>query len=213
MTSVGDGIIDNGPWKPDTKKGYYSQFNNEPPFTGDDDPFTYWGELQITKVDQSEPTKGLKGAQFSVFEVPTTGDCPALNEIPGDTSPIATGESNNSGVVFWDGDATNTQLGLLIKNSNTEITPAPSKNFCVYETKAPAGYTAVGTPKLVTITAGGLSSENGGLVTIENKQNDGPDLPLTGANGTTLMLAAGFGLVALAAGTHLVLRRRKAQEL
>lgn len=212
VTSVGDGVIENGPWDPDTEKGYYSQFNDEPPFTGEDKPFTYWGELKITKVDESNPAQGLQGAEFSVFEVPVTGECPALKEIPGGTYPIATGKSNNSGVVFWDGDTTNTQLGLLIKNSNTEVTPAPSKSFCVYETKAPAGYTAIGTPKLVKITAGELSSANGGLVTIENKQNDGPNLPLTGANGTALMLAGGLGLVALAGGIHLVTRRRSEEK-
>lgn len=204
VTSVGSGEIDNGPWNPDTNKGYYSQFNNEPPHTGDDDPFTYWGELKITKVDESNRAKGLEGAEFSVFEGPESGECPATSS----GLPIATGESNGSGVVFWDNDTTNNQLGLLIKNSNTEVTPAPSKNFCIYETKEPAGYTALDVPKPVTITAGELSTTNGGLVTVENKQKDGPDLPLTGASGTILMIVGGLGLVAVAGGTHLVLRRR-----
>lgn len=199
----GAGEITNGGDDPDNNPAEFS-------FNGVSRPtplaYTYWGQLKITKVDQSDNARKLSGAEFAVHEAADEAtECPA--EPTGDA--VSTGTSGEDGVVTWthaDSD-TRSPLNLWVANSNTELTD-PSKAYCVYETKAPAGYTATG-PQLVNITSGDLTTAND--LNWEDPQREGPDLPLTGASGTLALTAGGLLLMFLGV-TSVVLTSKRRQK-
>lgn len=208
----GDGLDD----------GYGSRFStkpydpdNPPPGTpGDREPMTYWGALKVNKIDESTPAKALKDAEFQVFPkdgATCTADVPT-------SGLVSTGVSGANGVVVWelapattdDEDneipaVTATELGLWIANSqNDAISPTPTKDYCVYETKVPAGYTGAGV-RTATIQPGTTATL---VLDVPNKQKNGPDLPLTGAAGTVAMTFGGLLLVGAGVAVALVSRRR-----
>lgn len=194
VDSVGDGSIPND--------DYSSEFNGVT-VPGNPVPYTYWGQLKIMKTDDSRPARALAGAEFQVFD-PAGGACPA--SVPASGS-IATGTSGSDGVVRWDDVTPNTVLGLWVANSTDGPLSGPSKVYCVYETVAPAGHTGSTAPVAVTITPGapvqGVSD-----ITVVNPKRDGPDLPLTGAEGTLVMLIIGVVIVVAGAVVLYVARRR-----
>lgn len=182
--------------------GYGSEFNgNQIP--GGPTPYTYWGELIVNKVDQDgEP---LAGAEFQVF--PKTDATCAANVPAGD--PVATGTSGSDGVVIWTPPTSGSaSLGLWVANSPDGPLTNPSREYCLYETVVPAGYSA-SPVNAVTITPG--SGVNAVTYDIENVQNDGPTLPLTGGQGQILMIIAGLLLVAVGGTLYAVRRRQQAE--
>lgn len=194
VDAVGDGSIPN--------EDYSSQFNGTS-IPGEQVPYTYWGQLSITKIDDSDDALPLEGAEFQVFD--SAGDvCPA--DAPNSGS-IATGTSDTNGVVQWAGVTPTSPLGLHVANSEDGELSNPSKNYCVYETVVPAGHTAMAVDNPVTITPG---EDNVNAFEVINPRTEGPELPLTGAGGTWLMTIGGLILVALGVTTVIVSRRRRA---
>lgn len=194
VTAVGNGIIPN----PD----YRSNFNGtEVP--GTQVPFTYWGQLSILKTDDSATPLMLAGAEFQVFDLADGATCPA--DAP-QSGAVAVGESDASGVVKW-GDGAVSPLGLFIGNFNEEQA-APEAEYCVYETVVPAGHVATQIDNPVTIT-----TNNGAPLelTVVNSKKDGPDLPLTGAQGTIMMTIGGLAIIAVGAAVMFLARRRHHQ--
>lgn len=196
------GAIENGPGngKPE-EPGYGSTFNGTTT-PGNTTPYTYWGQLKVTKVDESG--KELKDAEFAVY----AEACPADNAAP-TTDAVATGKSDTTGVVQWNSTPTS-PLGLFVANSSDGPLQNPSKAYCLVETKAPAGF-IVAANQTVTITPGTALVRDVNDLTVKNVQQDHPKLPLTGANGELLMTIGGAALVLLAGGTALVARKRKHQ--
>ncbi|WP_449279283.1 SpaH/EbpB family LPXTG-anchored major pilin [Leucobacter sp. GX0328] len=180
---------------------YESSFNGTV-VPGEDFPHTYWGQLNIQKNDNSTPARGLEGAEFQVFEMGAS--CPA--EAPG-SGAVATGVSDDNGVVQWTGVTPASPLGLWVANSNAGELTDPSKDYCVYETVIPAGHT-VGTSitNPVSIEPGTVNVAN---FTVVNNKKPGPALPLTGSTGTLAMTIGGIAIIALGAGTLLVSRRHR----
>lgn len=205
VVSIPDqGDIDNPGSIDPEKPGYGSEFNGTK-IPGEPTPHTYWGQLKITKTDDVAPQANkLAGAEFKVFNNYANGTCPA--QAPQDGA-IATGVSGNDGVVTWN-NTTQTVLGLWIANSsNGPIDPAPSKFYCLYETKAPAGYSADFKGQAIEIKPGTVNLLD---KTVVNPKREGPRLPLTGAQGTVLLSVT--GLVLAAAGlTFAGVSRRKRQ--
>lgn len=195
VMSVGDGEIPNDD---------YSSTFNETTVPGEPTPYTYWGQLSILKTDDSSPALNLAGAEFQVFNL--VGDtCEATAPA---TGAIATGTSNDTGIVQWNHtNPASSPLGLWVANvNNGPAVPIPTKDYCVYETVVPAGHTATPIVNQVTITPG-VDKLN--PLTVVNAKTEGPDLPLTGAQGT-LMLTVG-GLVIVAVGTGLIVAVRRHQ--
>lgn len=192
VTSVGSGTI--------TNNGATVSFNDVPQ-SPQVAPNSYWGNLVVNKYDNTDNDKKLAGAEFAVFEKAADAACPT--SAPGGPS-VATGVTDATGVVQWASVTPASPLGLWIANSDTEM-DNPTKDYCLYETKPPAGYTAITTPWTVTITiaTGALATQN-----IANTPVPGPILPLTGADGTMLFTLAGVALVAVAGGGFLVRRAR-----
>lgn len=199
VTETGD-ISNPGSDGPGTP-GYGSEFNGTR-VPGGPTPYTYWGQLSIFKHDNSAEKTPLEDAEFKVFEA-DGGVCTV--EVPA-SGEIATGLSNAEGVVIWDGVTPNDVLGLFVANSENGPISNPSKAYCVYETKVPAGYTAVPFDALQTVTPG---SNNVLHLEIENAQKEGPDLPLTGAQGTIAMTIGGLVLVGAGAGVLVMSRNRR----
>ncbi|WP_188042558.1 SpaH/EbpB family LPXTG-anchored major pilin [Changpingibacter yushuensis] len=193
VTSVGDGAIPND--------DYSSTFNGTT-VPGGPVPYTYWGQLKVLKADNSSPVKYLKDAEFKVYLPNAGGQCEATAPA---TGAIATGVSDANGVVQWAGVTPTNVLGLWIANSNSPLT-APTKDYCLYETKAPAGHTASAAGQKVTISVGTAAVKE---LTVVNYKTDGPDLPLTGAQGTAAMTIGGLLLVVVGGGAIAASRRRR----
>lgn len=181
--------------------GYGSEFNGGKT-PGDTTPYTYWGQLSILKTDDSDPGNTLQGAEFSVADT-VNGVC--APEAPEENATIATGISDAEGIVRWAGVNPDDPLGLWIANSSNGQLSDANKNYCVYETKAPAGYVAGQITNPVNIKPG--TTETIELV-VKNVEKEGPDLPLTGGQGTLLMTLGGLALMIAGAAAVYVMRRR-----
>ena len=176
-------------------------FNNKPQDTPE--PITFWGGFKFLKVDESNSGKTLAGAEFAVIEK-GAGDCPAT--LPEDAVIRGTATSNAAGVVTFP--------GLWISNWNPpagdDNPQVKTRDYCLYETKAPAGYEIpAGTfPKVVTVEA---EAPDGtvDIGSVKNPQVKPPTLPQTGANGTLLMTIGGIAIVAAGLGAALVARNRR----
>ena len=178
-------------------------FNQKPQTTPKS--YTYWGDLVVTKHDASNQA-ALAGAQFKVF---AKGDGACAATMPA-TGALATGTSDATGVVKWDHRApAASPLSLWVANSNTEIAN-PSKQYCLYESQAPAGYTPITTPWTVTITPATTASPEAIFTqSVGNTKVPGPNLPLTGSTGTAVFVIGGLALVLAASGAALVIARRR----
>lgn len=199
--AIPNGTVENEPGEPGN--GYGSSFN-EKPTEGKTTPGKSDGLLSILKIDGSNSEKVLEGAEFAVY-LKGEAEC---GTTPPSGTPVATGVSNDKGVVQWNDNKAD-PLHLWVDTSQ-DIKTDPletTRQYCVYETKAPAGYTAGTIDNPVTITSG---AENIKEFSVKNIQKKGPELPLTGSNGTALMIVGGLGLIALAGGAHMVSRRRQA---
>lgn len=193
VNSVGTGDIPND--------DYDSTFNGTT-VPGTTVPHSYWGQLDINKHDDSTPVQPLSGAEFQVFET-VNDQCPAA--APG-TGAVATGTSDANGDVQWANVTPTSPLGLWIANSDTPLT-SPTNDYCVYETVVPAGHTASTIDNPVTIATG---EEAVFVLDVLNAKQDGPDLPLTGAQGTLWMTLGGLLIIALGAAALMIARKRKA---
>ncbi|MBK8463628.1 MAG: SpaH/EbpB family LPXTG-anchored major pilin [Nigerium sp.] len=195
VTSVGDGKIKNKSteYVNDQQEGYTP-----------DEVQTNWGQAKLLKRDVNDATKVLAGATFQVYNVNANSTCAPLGTGPLNvlTNVPTTGATANAFVS--DANGVVNIPGLWV-GSNDVL----SRGYCVVETVPPSGYVRDLTPKLITVTPGGLAegvySGNG---QIDNTPVNGPDLPLTGAQGTALFTMAGLALVAIAGGGALVRARR-----
>lgn len=200
---------------------------NDAETPGNGTPYRFYGALQIRKVGvpAGSDTAAIQGdfdevtlpedattladAEFQVFPLgDDDAECPS--DMPS-TDLISTGtttESDPAGVADWSGLASGQALPLYVGQSYFEDQSHPeTRDYCVYETVAPAGFTAFEGPLQVTIKAGDADSASW---TIPNVQKGGPDLPLTGSAGTVLLILAGSGIILLGVGSHLV-RKKKAR--
>lgn len=199
VVSVGSGVIANAGGE---DGNYWSEFNNSK-VPGGTTPYTYWGKLAINKTDDSTSKNPLKGAEFQVFNTDDEGNCAA--SAPTTDDAVATGTSDADGVVQWENVTPTNELGLWINNVNDgPAAQLPTRDYCVYETVIPAGHTATPIHNPVTISASATAL----TLNVVNPKKQGPELPLTGANGQLLALIGGGALVLLASGTALVARKR-----
>jgi fimbrial isopeptide formation D2 family protein/LPXTG-motif cell wall-anchored protein len=198
VTETGD-IQNPGSDNPENP-GYGSEFNgNYVP--GTTTPYSYWGQLKVTKADESG--NPLAGAHFSVYE--KTGD--SCSPTVPTTDPVTTGVSDSTGMVKWLGVTPDSPLGLFVANSSDGELPvsAQKKDYCVYETQAPAGYVQQTAPWDKTITPG----TNAITLPVTNVQQGHPNLPLTGAAGTIVMTLGGIALVAAGGAAYAISRKKQ----
>ncbi|WP_182141279.1 SpaH/EbpB family LPXTG-anchored major pilin [Schaalia sp. JY-X169] len=144
---------------------------------------TNWGDIVLTKKSVGTDTK-LSGAVFDIYD--------AKN-------------GTKIGTLTDKGDGTYT-ANIFVGNGTTV-----ERQVWLKEVTAPSGHVLPADPWSgpYTIKADAQTSTT---VTIDNHKPKGPELPLTGANGTMLMTMGGIGLVAVAGGLYLATRRKAHQE-
>ncbi|MFT0762482.1 SpaH/EbpB family LPXTG-anchored major pilin [Actinomyces sp. F1_1611] len=158
---------------------------------------TFWGEARLLKQDSSTSAP-LAGAQFQVFNANEDQTCEGELGDPVEVNGSTMFASDENGEVFI--------AGLY---TGDDYITTPGRPYCVVETKAPAGYVLDSAP--VQIFVGEGTMPWGYVAMINNVKQDGPNLPLTGAQGTLLLSLGGLALVAIASGLYLVQRRRSNQ--
>ncbi|NHI17728.1 SpaH/EbpB family LPXTG-anchored major pilin [Microbacterium excoecariae] len=143
---------------------------------------TKWGALQIVKHAAGDETQLLEGAAFDVYAVD-----PAQNA---DAEPVASLETDEAG-----------QATVSLATGQ-----ADSRDYWLVETAAPAGYELDETPIQVTVVAGSVA--NATVELIANSQVPAFMLPMTGGMGASPIVLGGLGMLLLAAGAYLIVRRR-----
>lgn len=93
-----------------------------------------------------------------------------------------------------------------------QVHDLPWGGYTLTETKAPAGYVLLGDPIRFEIgpqTTGGTFNLTPAVGKIENKQLEGPKLPLTGGQSAALFTGIGLLILGGAGGAALITRRRR----
>ncbi|MHA3723710.1 SpaH/EbpB family LPXTG-anchored major pilin [Leucobacter sp. HY1910] len=165
-----------------------------------------WGDLNISKVDADDTTKGLEGATFEVYESsdPYAADCSTTTpgagpvDVAGKTefTTIAGGIANVAGLYVTD-------------TSNTPNDKAEQRCYFVKETKAPTGFVTPTGDDAFTAVAVAPGTSTGADIVVENTKQSVPNLPLTGGAGQTALIMGGLALVAGGIAVAAT-RRRKA---
>lgn len=158
-----------------------------------------WGDLVIRKVDARDNSKVLANAEFQIFD--------SLASAKQGTDPITIG-GVSSFPTGEDGLARITGLRYTHHANGAPTTdPDEVRYYWVVESKAPNGFELLAEPIRVEVTAAGEAAL-AVAYEIENvPSNAGFELPLTGGAGTVMFTMA--GLLIIAAGVFLMLRKRK----
>lgn len=190
-----NGVVKNSAWPIDNDLNPFDDPNtnkDNPPIIPEKDP--RFGDYSFQKVDAADPARPLQGAEFGLFE------CDGDNA---KGTAIETATSDDKGTVSFKG----IYLGTFEKNLAPKDT---KKEFCLKETKAPAGYILNPEVKKIMIASGQYIADSG-LDKVTNTQQEGPKLPLTGAAGTVLLTAAGLGLLGVGGALYLSSARSRKQ--
>ncbi|MEK0244249.1 SpaH/EbpB family LPXTG-anchored major pilin [Bifidobacterium mongoliense] len=146
-------------------------------------PTTNWGPLAVLKHAEGDEQKVLAGAEFTVYS-----DEAATKPV----GSFTTGADGKGSIVLFVGNDSDTSQVYYLK-----------------ETKAPAGYVLDSTVHTVTVNAGVAASAV--VLKLSNKQQDHPNLPLTGAAGTIVMTLGGLALVVAGGAAYTIARKRSAR--
>ncbi|MDR2295065.1 MAG: SpaH/EbpB family LPXTG-anchored major pilin [Microbacterium sp.] len=186
---------------------------------------TRWGALELKKVNADNTGQGLSGAEFTVWMGTTdVAGCKAdfanLKQVtqPGTTTPYVV-TAGADGVVaipgLWVGD---TELEIAADGTVTNTTVPghdyQARCYVIQEIKAPAGFilpTGDAALTEIVVKPGAVGAANP-IVTITNKQQGVPNLPLTGSDGQMILTIGGIALIIVAAGVIVVARRRRHDE-
>lgn len=154
--------------------------------------------FDIQKVDGTDHTTILTGAEFKLYDAETEGKEIKVVKLNPATSTLADGTVVNMYRV-----ATANETGVVIEGGTARIEGLNDQDYYLEETKAPTGYNKLETR--VKITASETTSTTDIDLRIDN--NKGSTLPSTGGIGTTIFYIIGAILV-IGAGVVLVTRRR-----
>lgn len=159
---------------------------------------TYWGNVQITKVDAGDENTFLEGAVFELYTPGDNGRCEDGDQTEGQRV-TANGENqwttNAEGLVTIEG----LHVNDFEDNGVTESADqAPV--YCLFEIQSPAGYELLADPIELTLTQTAVDQAPGVYTLaaeVRNLRDTTPNLPMTGGMGIGLL--AGIGAVLLAA--------------
>lgn len=169
------------------------QDNGGTPFeTPEDDVTTYVGKIKVVKHEEGNDDNKLAGAEFNLRK------CDSQDV-------IASGVTNAQGELLFEG----IHVGDFANNSQID-----TFQYCLDETKAPEGFTAVQDEIRVTLTRTSSGTVNGqqvrlASVDVANRPTTSiPLLPSTGGMGILIVALVGVGIIA--GGVHAA-RRNSSQ--
>ncbi|MCQ9676356.1 MULTISPECIES: SpaH/EbpB family LPXTG-anchored major pilin [Corynebacterium] len=155
---------------------------------------TYWGDLKIVKQDGNNTDKKLKGAEFQLVQCQADGD--AWKQTPNTSAEEVKGETS------WTTDENGTVTIKGIHVTDFADNEDKANDYCLKETKAPAGYVkydALIPFKLkkgehATTDANGNITEIKNTATVDN-YSDENHLPNTGGAGFIAIVMAGLAII------------------
>lgn len=205
VNSIGNGVIENTAEFWPNNPGFDP--NGQLPMPSNK-VRTNWGAFDLTKYALNDATEvPLANASFELYaaEAPYGTTCDVA--IAAGAQPISVGGKTT---FTTDSNGQISFAGLFVSDSVNPVIDSPTRCYVLKETAAPAGYVLpTGTDALtaVTLTIGSTSTVDN--VKIENVQQSVPNLPLTGAAGQVLLIAAGVSAAAVAGGLVLMRRRKE----
>ena len=184
-----------------------------PPDYPNSEVVSKFGKVKITKVSAADTSAKLKGAEFEVYQC-TPQSTPAKNFDSVDAtlnkklSPagVTTYVTDANGEVTIDGLRNNDWA------NNAEVKEADRGWYCLVETKAPEGFELQTRPIAFQVLQTNSTADN--QYTLNTTVKDAPHnggfrLPITGAAGVGVLIAAGSALVAGAGAIAIANKRRK----
>ncbi|HLS02356.1 MAG TPA: SpaH/EbpB family LPXTG-anchored major pilin [Beutenbergiaceae bacterium] len=146
-------------------------------------PTTNWATLKVVKFNEDNRDDLLEGAEFNVVDS-TTGDV---------IGTLTTDGNGTDSITIWVGN-------------NEDVT----RDVKLVETKAPNGYVLPANPTVWegTLTAGEDAEASIKIAEVPNHKPEGPELPLTGAQGALWMTIIGLGLIGLGSAAVGIRRSR-----
>lgn len=169
---------------------------------------TLWGDLKLKKHAHGDTDNTLAGAVFTVHEAKVDDDgefsCAKLEDL-GDAIKVTV--DNNTVTEFTSDNNGEVHIPGLWVSNDKDMT---SRDYCLVEKTAPAGYSKLSEPVQVTVNAGTTTTDFDREIP-NSKASDSalPQLPLTGAGGTLLMTVGGLLLIAIGTGATLVARKHR----
>lgn len=176
--------------------------NATPDYPGGIATKTYYGDLNITKVDPKTAGANMSGAQFAVYidTVAPSSTCSAA-DVDSTKTVIATGTTDSGGLL--------TIKGLQTSDWYDGGPQTDHIYYCLVETVAPTGYNLNAQPISFQILKSGDTTPAYFDLTVNNqKKNLGNDLPFTGGQGVAVMSIGGALLVGAGLVYYLVYSRR-----
>lgn len=180
---------------------------------------SYYGTVTIQKRSTADDTSKLQGAVFEVYQCNKNGEfvkpdfTKATNK---DEAKVTVGSTSS-----WTTTGPNGEVaieGLLVNDyrNGSEMMPDGTSKwvdnsfYCLVETKAPTGYELL--PKPVMFQVKKTNANQSVDVVVKDVPSNGKfSLPLTGAQGITLMVVAGVLIVA-GSGFYLISMTRRNRE-
>lgn len=147
-------------------------------------PQTNWGKVKVLKSNPAGAK--LAGAKFELYKADKT------------TLVYAEQTTDGNGEILFD--------AVWLGNGTDK-----EETYCLKETQAPPGYitpTGDAAWTCVVVDTNGTAVKE---VPVNNTQQTGPNLPMTGSTGTVAFMAGGIALIALAAGAGVMAVRRRDQ--
>lgn len=196
------GQIPNGATVTTTVQNPTTGSSDQSTLTSVANPISYWGNAVIRKQGQDNETP-LEGAEFQVFPMDQT---PGATTCSAGTVPISVGGESTFLSV---GDGSVTINGLYVSDTHVNGTAASTRQYCLVETKAPAGYQLPQDPGTVITVHVGNTAANTFDATISNTKIPVGALPTTGAAGRVILIVLGAGAILAASGWAIRLNAKK----
>ena len=182
-----------------------------PPDYPNSEVVSKFGKVKITKVSAADPAAKLKGAEFEVYQC-TPQSTPTKNFDSVDATLDK--KLSPAGVTTYVTDA-NGEVTIDGLRNNDWANNAKVTNpgwYCLVETKAPEGFELQTRPIAFQVLETNSTAAN--QYTLETTVKDAPHnggfrLPVTGAAGVGVLIAAGSALVAGAGAITIANKRRK----
>ena len=182
-----------------------------PPDYPNSEVVSKFGKVKITKVSAADPAAKLKGAEFEVYQC-TPQSTPTKNFDSVDATLDK--KLSPAGVTTYVTDA-NGEVTIDGLRNNDWANNAKVTNpgwYCLVETKAPEGFELQTRPIAFQVLESNSTTAN--QYTLETTVKDAPHnggfrLPVTGAAGVGVLIAAGSALVAGAGAIAIANKRRK----